>query len=80
MAYVIYHTPQTIPMASVSHAAHAHSPHILTIIYGYEPMGWPEYEWDCSIENIGIQYLFWLYMNRCPYTNQICYFDASRYC
>ena len=48
------------------------NPHILTKpIFFLNPWDVLNMKWCCSIENIGMQYLFWLYLYRFPYADHI---------
>ena len=52
--------------------AYVHQPtHISKTYIFLSPSDILDMKWCCSIENIGMQYLFWLYLYRCPYADHI---------
>ena len=53
------------------HMAYVHQPTHISKTYIFQnPSDVLNMKW-CSIENIGMQYLFWLYLYRCPYADHI---------
>ena len=59
-------TQHKIHMAYVDQPTHINKSYVFL-----NPSDALKMKWCCNIENIGMQYLFWLYLYRCPYADHI---------